>query len=263
MSEYFSTKFDEFKRQARTYNKVLCIDSRSRRTNDADNSYQVEFERISNVTKIELLSAEVSNRLYAIDATNNAIDFTYNAGLQAVTVAAGTYNGTELAAAMQAAMVAASGAGTVTVTFNEVTNKMTFASFTQTTVLHAGTGANIATGIWEAIGFDATDITILAAAAFTGQNTVQLKEGEHYIFLCLDGYGSMESSDNISNIFAKLVTDDLNKFKEFYSIAKTYSASSPLPSLQSLNVSFRRRDGSLYKMRNEPSSFSLLVSYVQ
>lgn len=250
----------------RLFTKMICVDTRARDPTQSDNDFDIVIPRITNVVSISLQSAEVSNRLYDINTDNNVLDFHVNvAASVAAIVPAGVYNGTELASALQIAIDAVSllPPGTIPVTFDSKTNRITFSvTGGNTLVLEAGTGSNLATSIYTAIGFDATDITGITTSQ-TGQNTVQLKEGEHYIYLNLATLGSMESTDYDTDIFAKLVTDDLNKFKHFISVPKTYSVTSPLPSLSTLHVQFKRRDGSLYNLRNDPASFTLQVKYVQ
>lgn len=247
---------------SRLHTHMLCVDNRSRDSGQADNSFVLTTQRLLNVVAVRVESAEVPNRLFDVDATNNDFDIQVNAGpIRNLSVAAGSYNGTTLAAALQAAIEAVD-PGTMTVSFDAKTNYITFNRVGGNTFsLLVGTGANIATGIWETLGFsDATDRTTVTTA--TGDITVQLRADEHYVYLRLDGLGSVETSDSHSDIMAKLSTDDVSKFSRVYSVAKTYGEDSPLPSLSRLRISLVRRDGSLYRLRSSPFSFTLAIDYM-
>jgi hypothetical protein len=251
----------------RTMTEGICVDSRARVSGD-DNNFHVTIPTFSNITRIKLESVEIPNTLYDIDATNNVIDYLIDTTTYASTITTGSYNGADLAALMNTIMfatyTATYPAGTVVVTFDESANKFSIANNGETLNLMAATGANVTTGIWEALGFDATDfITIADGSTTPAQNTAQLKNGENYVFMRLDGYGSLGSSDGDCDIFAKVQNDDLLKFREHFSVAKTYSAHSPLPLLRTFRCSIKRRDGSFYKLRSNPWSFTLLITYVQ
>jgi 3D (Asp-Asp-Asp) domain-containing protein len=250
------------------FTKAISIDSRSRDTWENDNDFQINIERLKNVISIEIITAEITNSLYDITAANNILDFRINATLYSATVAAGTYTGTELATAITSAMFAQyTGVfplDTIVVTYNEKTNFMIFTVTTHTMDLLAATGTDVATGMWPALGFAATDLTALAAGtAQSGDATTQLKTGENYLYIRLDNLGSISSSDTDDDIFAKVALDDLSTFREVMCIPKTYSKYSPLPSLSSLKVSLLRRDTSLYVLRTNPWSFTLQIKYIQ
>jgi hypothetical protein len=265
MSDNFVEKDDFYKTQTRLYTQMLCVSNHSKRTADADNNFRVDFPRFTKVTKIELMSVEIPNRLYDIDATSNAIDFTITSTTYAATVPAGIYNGTELAVAMNVAMDALSVpgfvTGTVIVSFDKATNKFTFTVTGETLTIHAGTGATAATGIWAAIGFNATDVTTTTIAI--AQNTSQLREGENFVYLSLANLGSIESTDGETDVFAKVITDDLVRFNSYVCTPKTYSIASPLPSLSTIHTRVVRRDGTLYNLRDTPMSYTLQITYVQ
>jgi hypothetical protein len=242
----------------RLYSKALSIDSRSRESGQNDNSFFSSFERFTNVVGIELISVELPNTLFDVDSSHNIIDFNY-AGVKATTVTAGSYSGSQLADLLTTGMTATAG-NPITVTFDEKTNKMTIAGTTIS--LLAGTGANLASSIYTLLGFDAIDI-----ASYTGiqeaHNTMQLRIGENYVYLILDGIGNMASADFDEDIFGKVSIDnDLATLRDFVSVPKVYSKGSPLPVLQHLQVSLRRRDTSLYELRTNPFSFTLKITYI-
>jgi hypothetical protein len=248
--------------ESRLFTVALSVDSRSRTATDSDNDFTVDFARLKNIVRIQLETVEVPNTLYAIDGAGNVLDFEIDSVVFATTITAGTYNGTELAALIQAGMRAAATNGTIVCTFDEKTNFFTFSITTNTFDLLAATGTSIATGIWAAIGFDAVDFNLISTSV-QGQNTAQIKTGENYLLLSLKGYGSLMTTDMDDDVFAKLSMDDIATFRELISIPKTYSASSPLPYLSCFNVKLKRRDGTYYNLRNHPWSFTLSIEYLQ
>jgi hypothetical protein len=239
-------------KNSRVHMTTVCIDSRSR-TNGTDNNFKTTFQRFSNVVNIKMVSAEVPNTLYAINANNNQLDIIVDAQpYNGIVVPVGSYNGTTLASTIQTVVRAAMiglHSNEVVVTFDISTNYLTFAVQNGSTLtLLAATGANIATGIWKAIGFSALDILTIVNGSQRAQATLQLREDDSYIFIRLRDYGSMSSSDGEGDIFAKLVSDDVNKFKQIYTIDKSYSYSSPLHNLNEFEVILVRRDRTLYNL---------------
>lgn len=251
----------------RIHRTMVLFDSRHREAGDADNSFHASFERIPNVVGISLESAEIPNTLFEVTASNNQVDLVVNGNpYNGITVPVATYNGTSLALALQTAIEAAivppEPAGAVTVSFDEARNYLTItATGANTLSLLAATGVNVATGIWETLGFPATDVP-----AFNGSleapNTLQLRDTENYVYLCFEGLGTMFSLAGERDVFAKVVTDDLNKFTNIHSVEKTYSFSSPLPHIRRIKVMVVRADGTRYNLRGFPMSFSLKITYL-
>lgn len=262
----FKARLDEDRSHTRVHSTVICVDNRSR-VSGSENRFKVDFPRLTNIVSIDVIGAEVPNTLFSVNATNNLLDIIINATpFDAIAVPIGMYNATTLAAALQSEIDTAVSppfpSGTVLVTADTRTNNMTFTITGGNTLdLLAASGISASNSIWATIGFNATDITGIAVNQI-GQQTIQLKADENYIYLCIEGMGSIFSTDDEHDIFCKLVTDDLTKFKQVYSIAKTYSSRSPLPSMQSANIALKRRDGSLYQLRGSPMSFSLEIMYM-
>lgn len=92
-----------------------------------------------------------------VASSNDTMDFTDGSGAQVATVAAGTYKDPyELASALQTAMDAES-SDTITVTYDDETQKFTLASTGGTFSLDFATGPNTADTIAPAIAFSVAD----------------------------------------------------------------------------------------------------------
>jgi hypothetical protein len=247
------------------HTKIVVVDNRSRATGYAPNDFAIDIVPVHNVIKIELIQAHVSNRLYDIDSYNNVIDFMINGVTYVTAVPFAVYTCTELAVAMVTAMEAVymsnHPSGTIPVTYDEKTNFLTFSANGGVTLqLLSSTGANVINGIWDAIGFDAIDTSTTTSQR--GRYTMQIKEGDNHILLCIENIGNVETSDNIDDVFAVIATNDNADFERIHTVPKCYSVSSPLRSVSKLVIKYRRRDGSLYNMRTSPCAFSLLFTYL-
>jgi hypothetical protein len=236
----------------------LCIDNRSR-ASGTGSDFIVTFPRFTNVTHIRVIGAEIPNTLFEIETGRNMIDVNIDSILYAITIPNGKYTGITLAAQISSSIdLVSASPGTVSLSFNEKNNIITFIVTTSTLNILAATGVNRSNGLWSTIGFDNVDIVGITSTQQTAQNTVQLRSGDPYVFIKFHTLGGMISSDGEDDIMAKVVSDDVSRFKEVYSVCKQYSNQSPLPTLKQLHISIVRRDGSTYNLYN--NSFSLTVS---
>jgi hypothetical protein len=209
-----------------------------------------------------VISAEIPNTLFEIETGRNMIDINIDSTLYAVTIPNGKYTGLALAAQINISIDLVSASPlSVSAVFDIQTNFMTFFVTTSTLDILASTGVNRSQSFWSAIGFDAVDILGITNTEQKAPNTVQLRSEDPYIFIKFHRLGGMISSDGEDDIMVKLVSDDVSRFKEVYSVCKQYSHQSPLPAFQHLHISIVRRDGSLYELRGSPMSITVAITH--
>jgi hypothetical protein len=238
----------------------LCLDNRSR-TSGTGSDFTITFPRFTNITHIRLIGAEIPNTLFEIETGRNMIDINIDSVLHAITIPNGKYSGTTLAKQIGVSIdLVSASPGTVSLSFDEKDNVITFIVTTSTLDILASTGVNKSSGMWSAIGFDNVDIVGLTNTQQKAQKTVQLRSGDSYIFIKFHKLGGMISSDGEDDIMAKIVSDDVSRFKEVYSVCKQYSNQSPLPTLSQLHISIVRRDGSSYNLYDSPMSLTVSIT---
>ena len=86
--------------------------------------------------------------------------------------------------------------------------------------------------------------------------------GDFYVYVGLETYGSMESSDGIEDIFAKVSLDSTNRYTKVSSIGKSYDEKSPLSVLCHLNIWLKLGDGSLYDFHDTNNALTVMITYL-
>jgi hypothetical protein len=124
---------------------------------------------VSNLSDYMRAKSWRSSGNFTIDSTNNKIDFQkVNAGsVLTGTIAAGSYSPTTLAAAIKAALEAADGVNTYTISYSSLTGLWTISTNGSFLSLLINSGSNTATSIGPVIGFtNYQDYT--GATSYTG-----------------------------------------------------------------------------------------------
>lgn len=247
---------------------VLTVDSRSRNlTTDTPSKYVVDLPTpIANVKKVRLLSTEITNSQYTVNANNNKIDLVDVTGgniVYAVTLTPGTYTATDLATEINLRMNAALGAlpnVIFTVTYNTVTSKLAITRVDvpgNTFSLLFATGANYTKSARVVMGFNATDLVAVTAA--TSSNIVNLS-GESWVYMKIRGLGSITTIENLSDIFAKVIWNVPPRYVCYDSFQSNPIYFNPsLSFLRRLDVEFRQADGTLYDFNNVEHSYTLEI----
>ena len=247
---------------ARKHRKMICIDSRSRMSHENRNKYTTTFRKIKNVVGIDLVSAEIPYAvLLQITPNNNTLPFSVT--LEGVTtnntliIPSGLYSAESLAVVIRTQLTENSLMGSFTIEYDQKLYKMQIWSMTGTLLI----GSNEGTSMWGAIGF--TKPTNLTANSFAhGDEHVQSGNGDFYVYVGLETYGSMESSEGVDDIFAKVSLDSSNRYTNVSSCGKSYDDNSPLSSLCHLNIWFKRSDGSLYDFHETNNSLTVMITYL-
>ena len=261
---------------------LINIDSRARDINGYpnENDYRFKLKRtVKNVTKIEIVTAEIPNSDFVINENNNKLDVIDNGNTETVTIPIGDYDAFELANQFKISLDAL---GYSTWTVSLTNGKYVFGSTNNFSLLFL-TGANadsIVTSndgynfgsisrrgsIRSVIGFNIEDTS--SGTSATSTNKINLG-GEKYIVIELgpDVRENLDSYDDSGNsAFGKIVmSSSLNCVQCFdeslYDISRSYNP--PLRNLEYLRVKFRTYGGNLYNFRGHEHSFMLRITTME
>lgn len=254
--------------------QVLCIDSNSRenKANSTPSDYLVKFPVIKNIKMCRLISTEIPNTAYVIDSTINTIDFETVGGgppgnaVYSCQITPGTYTATELANEINLRMNLAVG------TLFGVTFTATYMTFTQklridrvdglgTFQLLWGTGVNLGSTPYLQMGFTQVDSvddnTGLPQGTQVSSVNVVFLVGENYLYLCLKEFSDTLNSDNIQNVFAKVIMNIPPRSIAFDSFVSNEVIFQRPLDIKQLNVQWRRRTGELVGFNTIEHSFSI------
>lgn len=131
----------------------------------ADTEFPVS--NLQNQIRSKLWRSNLAGQFIIVTGTNDTIDFNKGGGALVATIAAGTYTSTTLATTIAAALNAADGVNTYTVTYSQSTGLWTIATSGATLNLLWNSGANKAKSIGPAIGFGNT-VDSTGAITYTG-----------------------------------------------------------------------------------------------
>jgi len=162
--------------------KIYNIDSRMR-TNASVSSSSGEFTVDVGafdgpVQTIELVSAEIPNTQYVFTSANNYIDFNEGAGALSAQITPGTYSIDDLVSHLKTILDAA-GSDTYTVSFDEITKKLTIASTGSFSLLWSS-GSHSATSAYKELGWNQTDVS--SGSSHTAPNSLKIS-GDDYWFI--------------------------------------------------------------------------------
>lgn len=253
---------------------VISVDSRFREewAHTTPSEYQFRLPTALRAVKISrLLTTEIPNTQYSVNATNNKIDFEhkFTALLPdaeqtcTATLAVGTFSGTEMASqidiAMNAALTPPRNPGErYTVQYDPQTQKVIIRRVVGGEfALLWGSGANRSKSAAAILGFDETADTGLATE-HRSWYIINLS-GDNMVYLCIKNLGSVQTA-MVSDVFAKIVWDQPPRstcFDSFVSNAVVWNE--PLNSLDRFDIKFCQPDGSLYDFNNMEHSFSVEV----
>lgn len=161
--------------------RYLLINS-AQRVSGTSSSFKIPLDKpLSNIRKVELVSASFYNTIYNIrTGINDKVVF--NDGTQyTATIAAGNYVITDLIVALQTALNATASALVFTVTYSDITLKVTIAAGSAFTILFGSSGV-----MYRELGFTAA--TTGSATSQTGTNVVNLSL-PHYLFINVLEFG--------------------------------------------------------------------------
>lgn len=248
---------------------VVTIDSRSRVNPESTtpSEYTIQFPMIGQVKKMRLISTEIPNSQYVINTSNNIIDFIDVGGGRspvAIAIVPGSYTATELANQLNTQINAEVGVGfgiQFVVTYITFTKKFIIERIVGGTFsLLFATGNNSETSAGHELGYT---VDLLGVTVATSDATVDLG-GENYAFLQLDGYPALTTTENIENVFAKIIWNVPPAFITYDSFAANDYVLQHPRDIRDLRVRFSRQDANLYEFNNLEHSFSIeLYSIVQ
>lgn len=242
---------------------VLTIDSRSREnpTLTTPSDYTIRFPPIRQVAAANLISAEVPNSQYVINASNNRLDFIDvggGTGTHVAIVTPGSYAASDLAIELDRVLNAALGFAPgfqFLVTYIAAQQKMRITRIAGGNFsLIPVSGPSRVQSIGSKIGFTADVLNVSQALS---QQVVNLA-GENYVFLTIERFQSVRTTEKIPDVFGKIIWNVPPKFICFDSfIANTIEFREPITSLQQLRIRFVQQDGSLYDFNGLDHSLSI------
>jgi hypothetical protein len=281
-------KFKEERESKITRDHYIVIDSRDRNHDSYlnPNSYRINLEQpLYNVLSMELISAEIPASQYLVNNSNNAIYFQEtNAQVSAGTITTalvniGNYTLSELKAAIESALVAASPTGanfSVDITTYSAQNKLSITSDNGGTsdlfnLLFSGGQEKYEdslrtiykeNSIGSIIGFNREDKT--GSLTYLADYQYSLT-GDVYILLKLDDIKNIDGiASNVQDSFAKITLDtNANNIKYFksnsdYEILKFMDK--PIGRIDHFHLSFLTYNKDLYDFNGLEHSFTLKVS---
>lgn len=261
---------------------LINVDSRMRDHNKYSNphQYKLKLKRVyRNVSKIELVTAEIPRTDFLINEYNNKLDVIDDGNTVTVTITVGDYTPAELASEIETQLNAL-GYSTWTISFSN--GKYTFISTNNFSFLfETGTNADVikttndnynigymidGTSIRKVLGFPISDTT--SGMSITSTNKVNLI-GPGYLILELGSImkENMDWYDDTgSSAFGKIVfTSDINDITSYnehlYDISRTYNP--PLKKLENLDIKFKVYGGNYYNFRGHEHSFMLRLTTLE
>jgi hypothetical protein len=246
-----------------TERTVLSIDSRSRVNplGTKPNRYSVFLRNgLYRVNSVKLLTTEIPNSQDIINGYHNLLDFQDEKGVHLATLPVGNFNAAELCDQIDTAMTLVStviyhasydiSSGRITIGRDPTINNDKYS-------LLFGTGVNKTFSPSKLLGYFAVDYT--GAIQYEGSSMINLS-GENYVYLRIKGMQALQTSQNHSDIFAKIIWDSPPRYMTFNNFASnTVIWNPPLPSLQNLDIEFVQHDGTLYDFNEFDHSFSIEV----
>lgn len=244
---------------------VLTIDSRSRDNfaSTTASDYTIKFPAISQVKKMRLISTEIPNTQYVFNSVTSHIDLIDvggGGGAHVVTITPGSYSATELANEINLKLNAAVGVGfgiEFVVTYITFTKKFRIDRLVggNFSLLFA-TGPSVETSAGHNLGFT-TDVVNVASA--TSDQIVDLA-GDNYVYLQIRGFPTITNTENIEDVFAKIIWNVPPAFVTYDSFAANdIIFRNPIQLLSEFKVKFVRQDGRLYEFNNVEHSFSIEI----
>lgn len=251
--------------------QVLAVDSRSRLNVDMTepNKYTVKFTPIRNIVMIRLVSTEMPNTMYVINASNNWIDWDDSVlGVVSCELTHGTYTALELANEINLKMNQTVGApapyiGMIyTVTYITSTQKMRVdipGPPPRTYRFLWASGPNKDRNAAFVLGYLVADGVM--ANTQSSDQPVHL-QGDDYAFMCVRSgnvsLGAIAATDNIGHIMAKIVWNQPPRSIIYNSfVTNAIILPMPIDRMETLDVEFRTQDGEYYDFNKFDHSFSL------
>ena len=222
-----------------------------------------------NVVAIRLLSMEIPASFYIFSAAANnttlLIKEPSSPSFVAARIADGNYTFPELAAALQLAIIAATGNSTYTVTIDSSTLKMTIANSTNEFRIDTASGAlpqGLFWGLGYFLGFN-KGIYVSSGKSLTGVNIANINP-YNYMILDLGGNLNMiQEGDTTKGFFAK-VPLNVNNFDYVYLTPECCSYNvarydPPIARLDTIPVLWRFHDGRQINFNGFEHSFMIEI----
>lgn len=157
------------------YQNEMILSSRDRISGTKDN-FVVSILNTCNIEKLSLRKITIPLSWYQINQYNDQIEF--NDGVQRViTITNGVYSISSLITEIQTQLNNSPSALTFSVTFNDITKKITIAETSGPTNFNLN--LNISNSIYEIIGFDQANLT--GASSYTGTGSPNLNQNNDFI----------------------------------------------------------------------------------
>lgn len=273
------------KKVYRKVKRTLLVDSRDRTPLQTPANYSVTLPKTyENIYSVTLRSAEIPKTWYEFSAAagNTSMVVTVSATPTTITIPDGNYTGSTLASALQTALVAAYSGGSFTVTYSDVTGKITitkasgnftlsFADQVQSQSVCGSTVVVPPTSRWWGLGYflgfnkiDYTSSGSVLTSAFAVQTTAF-----SYLLMELDFINKADEtaidgkmSGRVDGAFAKIPIVPSSSgstifFREWCCPLNKSVMYPPLSQLRNLNIKFRFHDGRAVDFNNADHALTL------
>ena len=203
--------------------------------------------------RIENVNLPIS--FYAINSTNNVLNFTDSTdGLLTVTITPGNYTIDELLAELQTVMNAAATTATFTLTYDEITQKTTFAWTGGTTITFEDTST-----LFPLLGLR-EDLESAKSTPFTATD-VSYTNTTRYVKLFVDNINSnnVYDNDNVQKVAVKLPINEVRNEFQFYDNHRGYKIQLPsMPSINEMRIKLTDPDNNVIDLNGVDWSFDVV-----
>jgi hypothetical protein len=238
------------------------IDSRDRNTNVYKNpaNYTIKLdEGLTDVTSIELILSDFKFNCYQIRKTNNLL----HTDTTIYVLKEGKYDGFTLASMIQSLTP-------FIVTFDPVTDKLTFVSTTNVTLKFKNTikrnydfeleiDKYSDNSVGKVIGFDINDYKLIENVPFTAPYPVDLVTENYIVMFLQQAKVYLSVNNKTQNAFAiinKSETDSKGLIAYDNIVKKSFNP--PIANLSNLKFKFCDYSGNLYDFQNKEHRFELI-----
>jgi len=189
----------------------LLIDSRDRQNYDNTESTNciINNTYIQPIKQIKLIHAIIPNTHYLFDSNNSTITFQESAGDLTATIIPGNYSTTQLTAHLKVILDAA-GLLTYTVTYNDITNKLTISATGNVTLKFSENNSP-----WKELGFNNSDTS--SSSSHISPNSIDISNIK-YINIHIDGlkYNVMSTSNQYASFIIPINVQ--NNIENYFNI---------------------------------------------
>jgi hypothetical protein len=256
----------EVRRALTTQTTLISVDSSFRTAGSTDTSWRQEINRITHVTAIDVVEALVPNTFFQPQDTDEWNVTTQRGQVERLPTNTSTaaVSASQLCARLSLSWAEGVSDG-LSLSYDGTSSRFTLTNASATP--DGLVRADLSPALIAALGMGGTTATtdevLSSGSSLTFPLLARLRSEEPYLALQVEKVGVMEvSTFGQGRITAKIMTDTIGSFVGLVTHDRVFAGEYPLASLNELNVSLRRRDGSTYELDGLPWSCTLRVRHL-